>query len=89
MALVNVWLPLFLPSATNKSRLPLKFGVYDIFGNYMLAHPNLMKMPSSLKTVPCLLSFRHQNYLLIIHEYEEKHLKGIFNIFLLKIESKL
>lgn len=41
-----------------------------------------------LKTSACLLSFRHQNYLLIIHECEEAHIKGIFNVFLLKIESK-
>lgn len=84
MALVNVWLLLFLLSATNKRRLPLKFWIYDIIGNYILAHPNLMRMPNALKTLPCLLSFRHQNYLMIIHEYEEEHLKGIFNVFSIK-----
>jgi len=66
----------------------LKYLVYDIIGNYILDYPHRMRMPSSLKTLPCLLSFRHQNDLLIIHEYEEEHLKGIFNVFILKIESK-
>lgn len=89
MALVNVWVPLFLPSASNKRRLPLKFWKYYVVGNYILAHPNLMRTPNSLKILPCFLSFQHQNYSVLINEYEEEHLKGIFNVFLLlRMESK-
>lgn len=88
MVLVSVCVPLFLPSATNKRRCPSKFWKYYISVNYILAHPNLMGMPNSLKMLPCFLSFRHQNYSVIINEYEEEHLKRIFNVFLLRIESK-
>lgn len=47
-----------------------------------------MRMPNSLKTLPYFLSFRHESYSVIINEYEEEHLKGIFNVLLLRIESK-
>lgn len=52
---MNVWVLLFLLSATNKRRLPLKFWIYDIIGNYILSHPNLMRMPNSLKNIALLV----------------------------------